>query len=63
MVFGSTGNAIGRPSSSNALTPIKIDKWEKDVVLSRSKHLHRVEVFKRRNRRTKQLQRIYRDCY
>ncbi|KAH0734733.1 hypothetical protein KY285_010440 [Solanum tuberosum] len=59
----STGNAVGRPSSSNALTPIKIDRWEEDVFLSRSKHLHRVEVFKRRNRQTKQLHRIYRDCY
>ncbi|WMV45780.1 hypothetical protein MTR67_039165 [Solanum verrucosum] len=59
----STGNAVGCPSSSNALTPIKIDGWEEDVFLSRSKLLHRVEVFKRRNRRTKQLHRIYRDCY
>ncbi|XP_004228534.2 uncharacterized protein [Solanum lycopersicum] len=57
----STVNAAGRPSSSNAL--IKIDGWEEDAVLSRSKHLHRVEVYKRRNRRGKQLQRIYRDCY
>ncbi|WMV08044.1 hypothetical protein MTR67_001429, partial [Solanum verrucosum] len=59
----STGNAVGRPSSSNALTLIKIDGWEEDVFLSRSKLLHRVEVFKRRNRRTKQLHRIYRDYY
>uniref|UniRef100_A0A0V0HNT5 KAT8 regulatory NSL complex subunit 2 n=1 Tax=Solanum chacoense TaxID=4108 RepID=A0A0V0HNT5_SOLCH len=59
----STGNTAARPSSSNALTPIKIDGWEEDAVLSQSKHLHRVEVYKRRNRRSKQLQRIYRDCY
>ncbi|KAG5577559.1 hypothetical protein H5410_057693 [Solanum commersonii] len=50
-------------SSSNALTPIKIDGWEEDAFLSRSKHLHRVEVFKRRNRRTKQPHHINRDCY
>lgn len=59
----STGNAAGRPSSSNGLTPMKIDGWEEDAIMARSKYLHRMEVLKRRHRRTKQLQRIYRDCY
>ncbi|XP_059278753.1 uncharacterized protein LOC132032953 [Lycium ferocissimum] len=54
-----------RPSSSsNSLTPvIKIDGCEEDAILARSKFLTRMEVLKRRHRRTKQLQRIYRDCY
>lgn len=59
----STGNVAGRPPSSSTSTPIKIDGWEEDAILARSKFLHRMEVLKRRHRRTKQLQRIYRDCY
>ncbi|CAN4113838.1 unnamed protein product [Withania somnifera] len=54
------------PNSSTgniAVRPIKIDGWEEDAILARSKFLHRMEVLKRRHRRTKQLQRIYRDCY
>ncbi|XP_009760505.1 uncharacterized protein LOC107770753 [Nicotiana tabacum] len=57
----STGaSSAGRPSSS---TPIKIDGCEEDTILGKSKYLHKLEVLKRRHRRTKQLQRIYRDCY
>lgn len=57
----STGaNSAGHPSSS---TPIKIDGCEEDIILGKSKYLHKMEVLKRRHRRTKQLQRIYRDCY
>ncbi|KAJ8565323.1 hypothetical protein K7X08_007899 [Anisodus acutangulus] len=57
-------STASRPSSSNYLTPtIKIDGYEEDAILARSKFLTRMEVLKRRLRRTKQLQRIYRDCY
>ncbi|KAJ8574289.1 hypothetical protein K7X08_026094 [Anisodus acutangulus] len=58
-------NSSTRPAfSSNSLIPmIKVDGYEEDAILARSKFLTRMEVLKRRHRRTKQLQRIYRDCY
>ncbi|KAM3327666.1 INO80 complex subunit D [Capsicum galapagoense] len=58
----STGNSAARCSSSTPST-IKIDGCEEDEILAQSKFLHRMEVLKRRHRRTKQLQKIYRDCY
>nr|GMC58674.1 INO80 complex subunit D-like [Ipomoea batatas] len=57
-------NSLARNAiSSSTSPPILIDGREEDVVLARSKVLHRMEVLRRRSRRIKQLSQIYRDYY
>uniref|UniRef100_A0A3Q7E8P6 Uncharacterized protein n=1 Tax=Solanum lycopersicum TaxID=4081 RepID=A0A3Q7E8P6_SOLLC len=54
---------LKNPYNFNRATNSRLLSVDTDMPDPNSSTVNRVEVYKRRNRRGKQLQRIYRDCY